>query len=188
MEYAVIMSGFGGQGVLMMGDLLAYSAMKAGLNVTWMPSYGVEMRGGAANCTVVFSPEKIGSPIIETPDAVLAMNLPAMEKFQSQLPPGGLLFVNSTIVGSVDEIRSDIESIHVPTQEIAESVADKKMSNMAMLGAFLGKSEVFSLEFIDKCLESFLPPEREKLRPHISEALGAGAQYITEKYNHSLSS
>ena len=178
MEYSVVMSGFGGQGVLMMGDLLAHSAMKAGLNVTWMPSYGVEMRGGAANCTVVFSPEKIGSPIVEQPHAVLAMNLPALEKFKEQLPPGGLLLVNSTIVESVDEPRNDIETLLIPTNEVAESVGDKKMSNMAMLGAFLGKSEVFSVDYIEECLESFLPPARQKLLPQFGKTLRAGANYV----------
>ncbi len=180
MNYSVIISGFGGQGVLLIGDLLAYSAMKAGLNVTWMPSYGVEMRGGTARCTVVVSEEKIGSPIVEEPLAVIAMNLPSLEKFQSYLPPGGLLMVNSTIVGSDAATRDDIEIVNVPTQKIAEAAGNTKMANIAMLGAFLGKSEIISREFMDDCLDSFVPPSRKKLIPQFRKTLQLGEQFTID--------
>ncbi len=183
MEYTVVMSGFGGQGVLLMGDLLAYSAMKAGLQVTWMPSYGVEMRGGTANCTVVVSDEKIGSPIVDRPTAVLAMNLPAMEKFQAYLPSGGLLLVNSTIVKKVENPRDDVKIIMVPTQKLAEEAGDKKMSNIAMLGAFLGASNVLSVDFIEECLDSFLPAERKKLLPRFGQTLRLGKDFVNGNFN-----
>lgn len=161
-----------------MGDLLAYSAMKAGLNVTWMPSYGVEMRGGTARCTVVVSEDKIGSPIVEQPSAVIAMNLPSLEKFQGHLPPGGLLVVNSTIIGPFEISRDDIDVVNVPSQEIAERAGNVKMTNIAMLGAFMGKSEVLSVSFMDECLDTFVPPSRKKLLPQFRKTLHAGESFI----------
>lgn len=180
MNYSVIISGFGGQGVLLIGDLLAYTAMKAGLHVTWMPSYGVEMRGGTARCTVVVSDEKIGSPIVEKPDAVIAMNMPSVEKFNSYLPTGGLLMVNSTIVGPLDPPRKDIEIVNVPTQEIAEAAGNKKMANVAILGAFIGKTEVLKVDFMDECIDTFVPPARKKLIPQFRETLHLGEQFIRD--------
>ena len=187
MEYSVIMSGFGGQGVLLMGDLLAYSAMKAGLDVTWMPSYGVEMRGGTARCTVVISDNKIGSPIAEEPHAVMAMNGPSLEKFQDYVVSGGLLLFNSSIVCEYVPPREDIETIAVPTQDIATAGGNLKMANIAMLGAFLGKSELFSIEFMEECLKTFLPEARQKLLPVFSKTLRLGRDFSTlEQYQQAL--
>jgi hypothetical protein len=128
MEYSVIMSGFGGQGVLMMGELLAHCGMKADLNVTWMPSYGVEMRGGTANCTVVISKEKIGAPVTGMPQAVIAMSEPALNKFKTKLPADGLLMVNSSLVSDTAQICSNngITTVMVPTRTLAAETGNEK--------------------------------------------------------------
>lgn len=180
MYYSVIMSGFGGQGVMLIGELLAHTAMRAGLNVTWMPSYGVEMRGGTARCAVVVSDEKIGSPIVEEPSAVIAMNMPSLERFQSRIIPGGLLMVNSTIVHSFHPSRDDIGIINVPTQEIARSVGKARMANIAMFGAFIARSGILPLELVEQSLDTFLPPARKKLIPEFQKTLHAGEKFIKE--------
>ncbi|NLI71050.1 MAG: 2-oxoacid:ferredoxin oxidoreductase subunit gamma [Firmicutes bacterium] len=180
MYYSVIMSGFGGQGVMLIGELLAHAAMKSGLNVTWMPSYGVEMRGGTARCTVVVSDEKIGSPIVEEPSAVIAMNMPSLERFQNRIVTGGLLMVNSTIVQSFDPSREDIEIINVPTQEIARSVGRERMANIAMLGAFLARSGILPLDLVEGSLDTFLIPSRRNLIPEFQKTLRAGKKFIEE--------
>lgn len=180
MEYSVIMSGFGGQGVLMMGELLAHSAMKAGLNVTWMPAYGVEMRGGAANCTVVLSDEKIGAPVTGVPRAVIAMSEPALEKFSSKLPVDGLLMVNSSLVSKTkDEISlNGIKTLFIPTRELAEASGNVKMANLAMLGAFIAQTGILDLDQVKSEVKSFLPPGKSSLAGGIEKALNKGKEYI----------
>jgi 2-oxoglutarate ferredoxin oxidoreductase subunit gamma len=180
MEYAVVMAGFGGQGVLTMGDLLAFSGMKAGYNVTWMPSYGVEMRGGAANCTVVLSKEKIGAPIVGAARAVIAMSEPAFNKFQDRLVPGGLLMVNSSLVPAAETRpeRGDVEALFVPARELAEESGDPKMANLTMLGAFLARTGLLELKQVAGAVSAFLPPEKKKLAPGIKKALFKGQEYI----------
>lgn len=180
MEYSVIMSGFGGQGVLMMGDLLAHCGMKAGLNVTWMPAYGVEMRGGAANCTVVLSREAIGAPITGTPQAVIAMSEPALNRFGTKLPEGGLLMVNSSLVPCDGQAisKNGVKKLLVPTRELAESIGSEKMANLAMLGAFIVESEVLDLEQVKGEIESFLPAGKRAFADGMAKALDKGREYI----------
>lgn len=180
MEYTVLMAGFGGQGVLMMGDLLAYSGMKSGLNVTWMPSYGVEMRGGAANCTVVLSEERIGAPLVGSPRAVIAMSEPALQKFADRLPPRGLLMINSSLVpeSGARLQRDDIDSVFIPARELAEESGDAKMANLVMLGAFLARTGLLDLNRVMNLVASFLPPDKRKLAPAIGKALLKGEEFI----------
>jgi len=180
MEYSVVMSGFGGQGVLMMGELLAYSAMKAGFNVTWMPAYGVEMRGGAANCTVVLSNEKIGAPITGEPRAVIAMSEPALLKFSGLLPPDGLLMINSSLVSKTAEEFpvNGIKTLFIPTRELAEASGNEKMANLAMLGAFIAKTGILSLEQVKSEVKSFLPPGKSDLAEGIEKALQKGKEFV----------
>ncbi len=180
MEYSVVMSGFGGQGVLMMGELLAHCGMKAGLNVTWMPAYGVEMRGGAANCTVVLSENQIGAPITGTPKAVIAMSEPALEKFGNRLPGDGLLMINSSLVCKENSTygQNGIKTLFIPTRELAEESGNEKMSNLTMLGAFLAQTGVLELEQVKKEVKSFLPPHKSNLAEGIEKALLKGKEYI----------
>ncbi|MEW5947554.1 MAG: 2-oxoacid:acceptor oxidoreductase family protein, partial [bacterium] len=142
----VIIAGFGGQGVLLIGDLLALTAMNEGRNVTWMPSYGVEMRGGTANCTVVVSSERIGSPITGAPCSVIAMNPPSLAKYEPMIEPGGLLVANRSFIRPEDSSRDDIDRIFVPTSEIAFEIGDGRLASMVALGAFIEKTSVILLE------------------------------------------
>ena len=179
MEYSVIMSGFGGQGVLMMGELLAYCGMKADLNVTWMPAYGVEMRGGTANCTVVLSREKIGAPVTGKPKAVIAMSEPALHKFKSKLSSDGLLMLNSSLINTPATISNNgITSLMVPTRDLAAETGNEKMANLVMLGAFITKTGLLDFDRVTAEVSFFLPPEKQKLAPDINKALLKGKEYI----------
>ncbi len=143
----VIMAGFGGQGLMFIGKLLAYSAMKMGRHVTWIPSYGPEMRGGTANCTVVVSREEIGSPVITSPHALIIMNNPSLKAFESRLKPKGLLFLNSSLI-THPVTRNDIEVIAVPANDIAAKVGEIRAANMVMLGAYVARTKVLSKESV----------------------------------------
>lgn len=143
----IIMAGFGGQGLMFIGKLLAYSAMKEGRNVTWIPSYGPEMRGGTANCTVVVSDEEIGSPVIPRPQALIIMNNPSLEAFEPRLQTNGLLFLNSSLV-TRPMTREDIKVIAVPANEIAAKVGSERAANMVMLGAYIAYTKAASKESI----------------------------------------
>jgi 2-oxoglutarate ferredoxin oxidoreductase subunit gamma len=137
----VLMAGFGGQGMLLSGKLLAYAAMQIGKEVSWLPSYGPEMRGGTANVTVCISDEPIGSPYIEEPTALLVMNQPSMEKFASRVKPGGVIIVNASLV-SVKADRGDCQVLYVPAAEMAQKAGTIRASNMVMLGAYVGWSGI----------------------------------------------
>lgn len=134
----VIMAGFGGQGVMSMGQLLAYSGMLEGKNVSWLPSYGPEMRGGTANCNVIVSDDEIGSPIVTEATAVIAMNLPSLDKFEHSVMPGGTLIINSSLIERKCS-RTDIDVFYIPANEIADELGNNRVANMVMLGAYLKK-------------------------------------------------
>jgi len=150
----VIMAGFGGQGLMFIGKLLAYSAMRAGKQVTWIPSYGPEMRGGTANCTVVISDKEIGSPVITLPQALIIMNNPSLEAFESLLHPQGTLFLNSSLI-TRQVTRKDIDVIAIPANDIAVEVGEKRTANMVMLGAYIARTNVVSKEAILEGLKEF---------------------------------
>ncbi|MFN2293153.1 MAG: 2-oxoacid:acceptor oxidoreductase family protein [Candidatus Promineifilaceae bacterium] len=162
MEISIIVSGFGGQGALFAGQLLAYAAMDCGRNVTWIPSYGPEMRGGTAHCTVIISDESIGSPLVTRPDVAIVLNGPSFIKYDPLVVPGGLLAVNSSIVEQRSE-RNDIDIVLVPANAIAEELGSTKMMNMAMLGAMLARKPVLSLESIEQALIDHLPSSKAAL-------------------------
>ena len=174
-----IFSGFGGQGVLSMGYTLATTAMLEGKHVTYFPSYGVEVRGGTANCTVAVSDEEIASPVASDPEFVVAMNQPSFARFQSILQAGGLIFVNSSIV-DVSSARGDIEIIAVPTSELAEKIGTIKVANMIMLGTYIKFSNVVSFDFIIKNLTQILGEGKSKLIKMNKDALEMGYTYIKE--------
>jgi 2-oxoglutarate ferredoxin oxidoreductase subunit gamma len=145
MYQGLIMAGFGGQGVVSGGILMAYSGMMDGKHVTFFPSYGAEMRGGTANCSVVISSDEIASPVVAFPDSILVMNEPSLLKFEPTIKPGGLLFLNTSLVDSRTE-RKDIETIEVPANKIAEELGNIKCANMVMIGAYAAKTGAFSVE------------------------------------------
>jgi len=175
MQQEVIIAGFGGQGVLFAGQLLAYAAMDKGKEVTWIPSYGPEMRGGTANCTVVISDQEIGSPFVKNPSAVIAMNLPSLDKYEDLVKPGGVLVVNTSMVNRQVE-RKDITVVSIPANEIAESVGSIRAVNMVMLGALLENLDILPLEALEAALEAHLPERHKKLLSVNLEALRASRE------------
>ncbi|HWR67176.1 MAG TPA: 2-oxoacid:acceptor oxidoreductase family protein [Bellilinea sp.] len=180
MQTEIIFAGFGGQGVLFAGQVLAYAAMDNGLEVTWIPSYGPEMRGGTANCTVIISDEEIGSPNVRHPAVVVAMNLPSLDKYETLVKVGGHLIVNSSMVDRA-VTRLDIHTVLVPGNEISESLGSKKMTNMVLLGALLANVPLLPLEAVEKSLREHLPEKHHKLLPMNYQALREGAKHIAEK-------
>ena len=174
-----VFSGFGGQGVLSMGHALATAAMLEGKHVTYFPSYGAEVRGGTANCTVSVSDEEIASPVASEPDFVVAMTQPAFVRFQNMLVSGGLALVNSSMVNAAS-LRGDIEVVEVPTSELAEKLGNIKVANMVMLGAFVRVSSIVSLPRLLKNLPDILGAKREHLLKINQEALEQGYAFVKE--------
>jgi len=179
MQTEILIAGFGGQGVLFAGQLLTYASMDAGKMVTWIPSYGPEMRGGTANCTVIISDEEIGSPLVRHPTAVIAMNLPSLDKYENEIKAGGVLVVNSSMVNR-SVARTGIKVVTIPGNEIAESLGDKRMTNMVLLGGLLANLPVLAVESIEKALKDHLPERHHKLLPLNYQALHQGATYLAE--------
>ena len=147
----VILAGFGGQGVLLIGKLLAYAGMKAGLEVTWMPAYGPEMRGGTCNCTVVLSDRQVGSPVSQRPHAAIVLNLQSIDKFEPLVKPGGILVVNTSLINR-DPVRTDIVNVKVPANQIANEAGSTKAANMVALGALLGASGLVDADYVKAVL------------------------------------
>lgn len=163
MTNEIIMAGFGGQGVLLIGKLLAYAGMKSGQEVTWMPSYGPEMRGGTCNCTVVLSDRQVGSPISKHPHGLIVLNLPSLDKFEASVRPGGTIVVNTSLVNRMPT-RTDVTAVPVPGNEIAQEEGNGKATNMVALGAFLGATKLAAMEVVTKVLSESMAA-RPKLIP-----------------------
>lgn len=179
MLVSTIFSGFGGQGVLSMGTTLATAAMLEGKHVTYLPTYGVEVRGGTANCTVVVSDEEIASPVASEPDFLVAMNQPSFARFQSILQAGGLLCANSSLVDT-ESARSDIEILAIPTSELAEGLGTIKVANMVMLGALIRASDMISYDAMLENLAVILGAGKAKLLELNREALALGYNYAKD--------
>jgi 2-oxoglutarate ferredoxin oxidoreductase subunit gamma len=158
----VLLAGFGGQGVMFIGKILAYAAMLGNLEVCWIPSYGPEMRGGTANCSVILSDEEIHSPVIDQADAGIVLNKPSFDKFLTRIRPGGVLVVNSSIV-EMDKTREDIEIIAIPAGDIANEIGNANLANMVCLGALLPKLKLVSLEKIEKALDEVVGKKKPEL-------------------------
>lgn len=180
MQTEILIAGFGGQGVLFAGQVLAYAALDEGMDVTWIPSYGPEMRGGTANCTVIVSDEEIGSPLVRNPRAAIVLNLPSLDKYERLVIPGGVLVANASLINRGPS-RPDITSIFIPANEIAESLGDKRLTNMVALGALLSLMPVLSIEMIEKALENHLPERHRRLLPINFQALKQGAMFAAKE-------
>jgi 2-oxoglutarate ferredoxin oxidoreductase subunit gamma len=180
MQTEIVIAGFGGQGVMFAGQVLAYAAMDIGKEVTWIPSYGPEMRGGTANCTVIIADEEIGSPLVRYPRAVIAMNLPSLDKYEPLVNEDGILIINGSLVTRPIE-RQDIQSFFIPANEIAESIGDKRMTTIVMVGALLSHLPVLPLESIENTLRDHLPERHKKLLPLNYQALRAGAEFVRKE-------
>jgi 2-oxoglutarate ferredoxin oxidoreductase subunit gamma len=177
MYHDVIMAGFGGQGILMIGDILALAGMYEGRHVTWMPSYGVEMRGGTARCTVVISDERVGSPITGIPRGCLVMNKPSLDRFESWVAPNGLLVANAAFIKPEDITRTDIAALLVPTIEIANEVGDARTASMVALGAYMAMSGVVEYKSVVRALEETFSGKKAKLVPINAKAVTYGGDY-----------
>ncbi|RQD63032.1 MAG: 2-oxoacid:ferredoxin oxidoreductase subunit gamma [Desulfonatronovibrio sp. MSAO_Bac4] len=173
-----IIAGFGGQGIMLIGNLLAYSAMESGLNVTYIPVYGPEMRGGTANCTVVISDEDIGSPIIKNPLSLIAMNRPSLDKFQPMVQDQGVVVVNSSLVDMELADTDRLKVLPVPANEIADKIGNTRMANMVALGAYVQATGILEINVVQKSLEHVISAHYSHLIPKNAQALSAGAEAV----------
>lgn len=173
MQTEIIISGFGGQGVLFAGQLLAYAALDAGKHVTWFPSYGPEMRGGTAHCTVIISDGEIGSPVVRNPQAAIVMNLPSLDRYASLVRSEGVLVINRSLVDRTST-RTDIKVLEIQGNEIAEELGDARLTNIVLLGALLRALPVLEIATIKKALVHHLPERHKDLLESNKAALDRG--------------
>jgi len=176
MQKEIVIAGFGGQGILFAGQLLAYAGMEQGKAVTWFPSYGPEMRGGTANCTTIIADEEIGAATVKHPTAVIVMNSPSFDKYIKDIKPGGIVVVNSSLIDKKVE-RQDITAVYVPGNEIAEKLGEMKMANLALLGGLLANLELLPIESLEKALKDHLPSRHQRLLGMNIHALQEGMKY-----------
>jgi 2-oxoglutarate ferredoxin oxidoreductase subunit gamma len=179
MQTEIVIAGFGGQGVLFVGELLAHAAMDSKLHVTWFPSYGPEMRGGTASCTIIISDQEIGSPVVRQPQGVIALNLPSLDKYEPLVKTSGILVANSSLINRGFN-RTDVQTVLIPASELAEQIGDKRLTNMVILGAFLAKSGILSIEIVKNSIENIISKRHHHLLKANYEALDKGYQYVDE--------
>jgi len=174
----VIMAGFGGQGILMIGNLLSLAAMEEGRSVTYFPSYGVEMRGGTANCTVVVSDGEIGSPVVGFPKSCVVMNGPSLEKYLPIVQKGGNLIVNGSLVDTAKITRTDLNALSIPANDIArETVGSQQLASMVALGAYVGMTRVVRMQTLFECLPRVVSKKYERFIPLNVAALKEGESF-----------
>ena len=170
-----IFAGFGGQGMLLIGKFVAMACMLEGKHVSWLPSYGPEMRGGTANCSVTVSDEPVASPMVEKADAIIAMNRPSLDKFESHVKPGGVLVVNSSIIDRKVE-RDDIKVVYCDANRIAEAVGNPKGANVAILGALMAKDQVCAEDKMIEAIRIELGERKARFLEGNKKALAAGME------------
>jgi 2-oxoglutarate ferredoxin oxidoreductase subunit gamma len=171
-----IFSGFGGQGVLSMGYIFAYAAMVDGKNTTYLPSYGAEVRGGTANCTVAISDEEIASPVASSPEFVVVMNNPSLSRFQNVVQSGGIMFLNSSMI-EARPIRGDIELLEIPANDIARGLGNERVANMVMLGFFVKRTGLVSVSGVEKAVEDAFSARKKSMVTLNKKALMEGHNY-----------
>jgi len=177
MQERIIMAGFGGQGVMSMRQLLTYAGMIENKNVSWLPSYGPEMRGGTANCNVMVSDELIGSPIVTEATAAIVMNRPSLDKFEKDVIKGGNLLINSSLIDRKSE-RDDVNVYYIPANEIAVELGNAKAANMVMLGAYLELSNAVEVNSIIEAFKKVFGESKANLIPLNQKALERGAEAV----------
>ncbi len=180
MQKEIIIAGFGGQGVLFGGQVIAYAAMDAGREVTWIPSYGPEMRGGTANCTVVIADEEIGSPLVEHPALAVALNLPSFDKYEQILQKGGTLIVNQSMVDRPSK-RTDVKVVFVPCNQVAEEIGDRRLINMVALGALLTALPEITVSDVEQTLSEHIPARHKDLLEKNCKALRRGFEIARQQ-------
>ncbi len=172
----IIFAGFGGQGVLFSAKTVAYAGMDKGLQISWLPSYGPEMRGGTANCSVIISDEPIGSPIISKPDVLVALNRPSLEKFVDAVLPGGVIIYDSSLI-EVEIKRDDVTVVPIPAKQIADDMGSGSLGNMVMLGAYAKHTDALSLEDIAESIKAHIPPKKMALAEKNIEMITKGYEF-----------
>ncbi|MCX6356022.1 MAG: 2-oxoacid:acceptor oxidoreductase family protein [Candidatus Aureabacteria bacterium] len=176
-EERIIIAGFGGQGIMFMGKLLCYAGMMEDRHVTYMPSYGAEVRGGTAYCNVIISSEEIPSPVVSDPTAAIIMNMPSLAKFEAAVVKKGLMVVNSSLVTRAAK-RKDIELIPVPATSIADRLGNTRVANMVALGGFLAKRAVVDIATVTAAIQEILPASRSHLIEVNRQAIAEGKIYV----------
>jgi 2-oxoglutarate ferredoxin oxidoreductase subunit gamma len=177
MYQGIIMAGFGGQGIVSGGIMLAYTGMMDGKNVTFFPAYGAEMRGGTANCSVIISTDPVAAPVVGTPDSVLVMNEPSLAKFEPAVRPGGTIFLNTSLVNSRPK-RTDVKVIEIKANEIAEELGSIKCANMVMLGAYAAKSGAVKIETLKANIKKVYPRAKDAMVEMNKKAIEKGAAAV----------
>jgi 2-oxoglutarate ferredoxin oxidoreductase subunit gamma len=176
-DYNITLAGFGGQGILFAGKLIAYAGMLEGREVSWLPSYGPEMRGGTANCSVCLSDAAIGSPLVINPDVLVAMNLPSFEKFIDDVVPGGLVIVDKSMV-EVCPMRTDVEFVALPATQLAEDNELKGLANVILVGKLLSLTNFAPEEYLDLAIDKSVSAKREALKVSNKQALKIGRDWV----------
>ena len=172
----ILIAGFGGQGILFAGKFLAYKGLVEDIQVSWLPSYGPEMRGGTANCNVILSDSPVGSPIITVPDVLIAMNLPSLQKYVNTVAKGGQIYVDSSLIGAKVE-REDVEVFYIPATQMAKDEGIGSLANMIIIGHLLENHPELSFEGIEGVVEKLVPPKKAALKEFNMKALSLGKNY-----------
>ena len=180
MNHEMILAGFGGQGVMLMGQIITYAGMMEERQVSWFPAYGPEMRGGTANCSVIISDDPVGTPIVTEPEVVVAMNLPSLDKFEPQLVPGGALLINSSLIER-NPHRADVKEYRIPCNEIAKEIGNMKVANMVMVGAIIAASGAVKLESVlEVCAKKVFKNKPEAMKLN-EQAILRGMECVNKK-------
>ncbi|MFA6709907.1 MAG: 2-oxoacid:acceptor oxidoreductase family protein [Candidatus Methanomethylophilaceae archaeon] len=175
MNQNILFAGFGGQGILFSGKVIAYAGLMEGMEISWLPSYGPEMRGGTANCSVCLSDEPIGSPLVVTPDVLVVMNLPSLDKFEKDVVPGGMIVIDSSIVDKKVE-RKDVRAIYLPASKLAEQNGLKGSANMIIVGKLFKEIGFCSRENLEKGVAKCVPPKKQELFGKNMKAIQIGLE------------
>ena len=183
MNNDVFMSGFGGQGILLIGNLLAYAGILENKNVSYFPSYGVEKRGGAANCTVVVADGEVGSPVVGSPGVGLLLNQTAFDMYFSKVKAGGSCLINSSLVDEQGQQRQDLDILRLPINEMALEVGDSRLANMITIGAYAQKTQSVSLDSLKEALKMVLPERNHRFIPLNHQAIDLGAEFARSQWS-----
>ena len=176
MNKEILIAGFGGQGILFSGKFLAYEGLIDGKEVSWLPSYGPEMRGGTANCSIILSDSAVGSPIVSNPDILIAMNLPSLDKYENEIKQGGQIFVDSSLIDRKVE-RSDVETYYIPATKLASDEGLSGLANMIMIGHMIAKSGIIPEENIEKAMQKVVPAAKQNMFDLNMKAVKLGFEY-----------
>lgn len=176
MTTQLLIAGFGGQGVLFAGKFLAYKGLLEGRQLSWLPSYGPEMRGGTANCSVILSDEPVGSPIVSKPDVLIAMNLPSLDKYENEVVPGGMIFVDSTLIER-KVVRDDVKVFYIPSTSLAQKIGAPSLANMIMVGKFIKESGAVRYDDLEAALKKVVSARHADLFEINLNAINCGYNY-----------